>query len=195
MKDFLCDKSLESFIRNLYHGYSYGDIISLMVIAIMWNLTITVLTPTLEEIKILHNSDKPNVVVVHNGEDNLEGHYCATVGIEDSWVPVKGKDQTYTIKTPTSVKLSVEQAEEHYLSVKHDQIKSDYDFITSELDAAMNKVFDLRTSIDEMEKKLVTWTNTASSLINKLDHIKAKMIMLGVKCNDSSKRLNIVMLC
>ena len=66
-----------------------------------------------------------------------------------------------------------------------------YDFITSELDAAMKKVFDLRSSIDEMEKKLVTWTNTASSLINKLNHIKAKMILLGVKCNDSSKRLNI----
>ena len=167
-------------------------IISLRVIAIMWNLTTTILTPTLEEIKVLHNSDKPNVVVVHTGEDNLEGHYCGTVGTEDSWVPVKGKDHTYTIKTPTSIKLSVEQAEEHYLSVKCDQIKSDYDFITSELDAAMNKLFDLRTSIDEMEKKLVTWINTAPSLINKLDHIKAKMILLGVKCD---KYQNIPVVC
>ena len=96
-----------------------------MVIAIMWNLTIIILTPTFEEIKILHNSEKPNVVVVHNGEDNLEWHYCATVGIADSWVPVKGKDHTYTIKTPTSIKLSVEQDKEHYLSVKCNHIKSD----------------------------------------------------------------------
>ena len=69
-----------------------------MVIAIMWNVKITKIEPNLEEIKILHNSKNPHVVIVHNGEDNLEGHYCATIGHSEKWVPLKGKDHTYSIK-------------------------------------------------------------------------------------------------
>ena len=62
----------------------------------MWNVKITILQPTLEEIKILHNSNNPHVLIVHYGEDNLEGHYCATVGNSEKWVPVEVKT-THTI--------------------------------------------------------------------------------------------------
>ena len=103
----------------------------------MWTLKITIVTPNLEDIKIFHNPFEPDIVVVHNGEDNLNGHYCATVGISEKWVPLQGENHTYGIKCPTSVKTSVQQAEEHYLENKRNKLKSDFDFITSEMDHAL----------------------------------------------------------
>ena len=41
--------------------------------------------------------------------------------------PCGGKDHTYNIKNLTNVKVSVEQAEQHYQAVKRDQLKSDFD--------------------------------------------------------------------
>ena len=43
----ITDKSMESYIRNLYNGHSYGDLLTLGVIGVMWKLKITVVTPDL----------------------------------------------------------------------------------------------------------------------------------------------------
>ena len=191
IKESLEGKSLESYIRNLYSRYSYGDIICLIVIALMWTLKITIVTPNLEDIKIFHNSSEPDIVVVHNGEDNLNVHYCATVGISEKWVPLQGQNHTHGIKCPTSVKTSVQQAEEHYLENKRNKLKSDFDFITSEMDHALTKVLDIRSKIDNMEKDLVEWCTTAENAKSKLIRLQAKMLLLGVDCDDVTKWLNL----
>ena len=74
----ITDECLESYIRNLFSGYAYGDLLCLGVIGYMWKLKITVITPDLEEIWIYHNSSNPDIVLVFNAKDGLDGHYCGT---------------------------------------------------------------------------------------------------------------------
>ena len=74
----LVDKPLESYILSQFHRYAYGDYLILGVIAIMWNLKITIITPELEDIKVFHKSETPHILIVYNGRDSLEGHYTAT---------------------------------------------------------------------------------------------------------------------
>ena len=72
------DHSLESYIRNLYGAYSYGDLIAITVIALMWNIKITIVRPDADDIKIFHNSNKCDVILVHNGREDMNGRFCAT---------------------------------------------------------------------------------------------------------------------
>ena len=74
------------------------DYISLMAIAIMWNLTITIVNPKKEEIHLFPNSKMPDVVIVQNGKWGLESHYTGTVGKLDIWVPIKGLTTAKKIK-------------------------------------------------------------------------------------------------
>ena len=74
----LVDEPLESYILNQFHGYAHGDYLILGVIAIMWNLKITIITLELEDIKAFHKSETPHILIVYNGRDSLEGHYTAT---------------------------------------------------------------------------------------------------------------------
>ena len=106
------------------------------------------------------------------------------------WVPLQGENHTHGIKCPTSVKTSVQQAEEHYLENKRNKLKSDFDFITSEMDHALPKVLAIRTKIDDMEKDLVEWCTTAENAKSKLIRLQAKMLLLGVHC-DVTKWLNL----
>ena len=48
----LVDEPLESYILNQFHRYAYGDYLILGVIAVMWNLKITIITLELEDIKV-----------------------------------------------------------------------------------------------------------------------------------------------
>ena len=81
------------------------DCISLMAIAIMWNLTITTVNPKKEEIYLFHTSKTPDVVIVHNGKWGLESQYTETVGKSDIWVPIKGPNHSQEIKTLKNSKM------------------------------------------------------------------------------------------
>ena len=74
------DECMESYIRNLYSGHSYADLLTLGVIGAMWKLKITLVTPDLEEIRVFHKSDKPDIVLVYNNKQGLKGITVAQLG-------------------------------------------------------------------------------------------------------------------
>ena len=114
----ICDESLESYIYNLYHGYSYGDLLFLGVIVVMWDLKITIINPELERMKIFHNSKIPYVMLVYNNHDDLNGHYCPTVGVDDKWLPVRGRHHSAEVRVVANIQKHVKDAETHYHTVK-----------------------------------------------------------------------------
>ena len=63
----ITDEPLESYIKNLYYGYSYGDILCLGVIGFMWKLRITVVTPDLEELRIFCDVCQKQVLPITPG--------------------------------------------------------------------------------------------------------------------------------
>ena len=71
------NESFESFCRNLAGGLSYGNKNSLYLISLMWNVSISVLDPYNEEVKILHNIPLADVdiVLACNGFSHFSGSY------------------------------------------------------------------------------------------------------------------------
>lgn len=73
------DEGYISYFENLFEGRSYGDIIAITVIAVMWNISISIVTPHTSIIHVYHDKpQKPDVVLVHNGRVGSEGHYTST---------------------------------------------------------------------------------------------------------------------
>ena len=52
---WLQDESFESYIRNCFDGRSYADDSIVSVIAVMWNLQITIISPHLPSQHIFHD--------------------------------------------------------------------------------------------------------------------------------------------
>ena len=75
---YLHGQSFQSYILNIWAGLCYGDELCLGCLAHMWNLKITVISPHLPDIKIFHQEEDPDIILVHNGRDDLEGHYSST---------------------------------------------------------------------------------------------------------------------
>ena len=73
-KPWLEDQSVESYIRNMYDGHSYGDESAAAVIGVMWNIHITIISPNLPPVHVFHNRpEKLDVIIVHNGQDSPDG--------------------------------------------------------------------------------------------------------------------------
>ena len=76
---YLEDQSFQSYTLNIWNGLSYGDELCLGVIAYMWNVKITIVSPDMPDLKIFHQDDEnPDIILVHNGKEGLEGHYSST---------------------------------------------------------------------------------------------------------------------
>ena len=76
---YCTDQSFESYIRNFFHGYSYGDELVAGVWGHIWNMKVTIITPTYEDLPLFHKDlDFPDVVIVHNGRGDPDGHYFST---------------------------------------------------------------------------------------------------------------------
>ena len=184
----VCDESLESYVRNQFHDLSYGDYLMLAVIAIMFNLTITIVRPDLSVINLFHNSKKPSIVVVFNGKDGLSGHYCGTIGIEDKWVPVKGDNFSFEIKNLSNAAKSSKDAEVHFHEVQRRELKEDYDFTFDSLNQNLDKAMKVRSTIDEMEEKLQLVVKDCKDLETKLLLTRTKLLALGVKSTNFERR-------
>ena len=71
-------KTFESYIREQYSGYIWGDDCCLAAISHMWNVAITVISAEdPEPRKIFHNKKHPDIVLVTNKTSGDEIHYSA----------------------------------------------------------------------------------------------------------------------
>ena len=184
----ICDEPLESYIYNLYHGYSYGDLLCLGIIGVMWDLKITIINPELEQIKIFHSSKKPDVILVYNNRDDLNGHYCATVGVNDKWLPVRGIHHSAEVRVVANIRKHAKEAETHYHTVKRQQLKDEYDYLMEELETAVDGSLAMRTKIDNMEESMCDMASDIKTLQAKTGLLKGKLLIQGVEVEDFSKR-------
>lgn len=76
---FSKENNFYNYVMNLYEGRTYGDVATLAIIGVMWNLAISIVTPHLPVIHLFHDKpDSPEVIVIHNGRTGNQGHYTST---------------------------------------------------------------------------------------------------------------------
>ena len=118
----------------------------------------------------------------------MNGHYCGTIGISDKWTSVKGENHSYEVRPVTNVRRQAKLAEEHYHEVKRADLKSEYDYLLSELETSVDNALALHDNMNKMVEIMTDMSSKIQSLIHKTDIMKGKLLILGVKANDFSKR-------
>lgn len=71
-------ESYESFLRNLFHGYSHPCFKSLEIAALVWNISIDVVIPRQKTVHIHHSGKKADIVLIHNGLQGYKSHFSST---------------------------------------------------------------------------------------------------------------------
>ena len=122
------------------------------------------------------------MILVNNNCDDLNGHYCPTVGVDDNWLPVRG------IHHSAEVRVDAKDAETHYHTVKWQQLKDDYNYLMEELESAVNGSLALRTKIDKMEESMCDMATNIKALQAKSGLLKGKLLIHSVEVEDFSKR-------
>ena len=190
-------QSFESYVRNFFRGYSYGDELIAGVWGHIWNIKITIVTPTNPDLKIFHlDDDMPDVVIVHNGRPDPDGHYFST-RMHDSRskrLPVIGSNHSYKISELTDLKHHYRLAEEHYKEVKRQQCIHDYNTAVDELGTLYDHVMhakeeelELSVALEkaiEARKTMEKWVKSGQ---DRLLLAKAKMQQAGVSMSELHK--------
>ena len=67
-------------------------------------------------------------------------------------------------------------------------MKSEYDYLMEELEAAVDGALAMRTKIDQMEESMCDMATTIKSLQNKAMILKGKLLIHGVEVEDFARR-------
>ena len=178
------DESMESFIINMFNGRRYGDVCAFGVIGVMWNIKITIIHPDLENIKIFHNSYDPDVVLVHNGRDGLEGHYSATIPLNKKCHAIRGDNYSSEIRELTNLELLETQAKDHRDKVIRTQLEEQFKDNCEILDIVHDKIKALKIKCEEMEQE-------SRSISAKQTLISARLLTMGIDCSKYIKEHDI----
>ena len=118
-------ENLESFIRNLAGGLTFGDRNTLQAVAVMWNVTISVLNPFSQEDRVWHNEtlDKVDIVLCWNGLN----HYTGSVFSEEPSVRLSPKKPYLITKCEAQNPVRVKCEKKDDISSSSDSSKSSED--------------------------------------------------------------------
>ena len=104
------------------------------------------------------------------------------VGTSSKWVNIKGSQHSLQVKTVSNIRKHAKEAELHFHQTKRESLKSDYDFICSEMDLALDRAFEVRSKIDTMEKELSNFVSEIKSLEIETHNIRHKTIITRSEC-------------
>ena len=90
-------ESYESYCTNLFQGNVWGDDLIAAVIADMWNLAVSVISPIFAKpVPLFHNKSKPDIVIVANGGSWLDADrpctHFSTTRPKDEHQPLPGAE-------------------------------------------------------------------------------------------------------
>ena len=72
-------ESYDSFCYNIYHGNIWGDDLIAAVLGDMWNIAISIITPTCKQpLHLFHMKKEPDVIIVANRGSWMSDGKCST---------------------------------------------------------------------------------------------------------------------
>ena len=183
------EESYESFVWNIFYGLSFPKLdITTAVIARMWNLSITLVTP--RGIYRMYHKMKPkksDIIVVWNGCTGLESQFTATKGDRDDWRPIKGLDWAGDVKQLSNVKNASAIAERFYRKRTAQSIMNEYNEVTNsildmkeQLVNMNSEINEFQMKIDSMKHKMYTWASNVYKMEGRQGVLRLQLIELGV---------------
>ena len=183
------EESYESFVWNIFYGLSFPKLdITTAVIARMWNLSITLVTP--RGIYRMYHKMKPkksDIIVVWNGCTGLESQFTATKGDRDDWRPIKGLDWAGDVKQLSNVKNASTMAERFYRKRTAQSIMNEYKEVSTtiidmkeQLVNMNSQINEFQTKIDSMKHKMYTWASNVYKMEGRQGVLRLRLIELGV---------------
>ena len=160
------EESYESFVWNIFHGLSFPKLdITTAVLAKMWNVCITLVTPR-GLYRMFHNvkPKQSDIVIVWNGLTGLESQFTATKVSNPQWKPLKGLDWAGDVKLLANVKNASSLAEKFYRKRTAQVVLDEYNEVTDsilnmkeQLVTMNDEVNAFQEQIDLMKRKITTW--------------------------------------
>ena len=194
---YCTEQSYESYVRNFFNGTSYGDELIAGVWGHIWNMKVTIISPHVEDLKVFHDDDEnPDVVIVHNGRPDTDGHYFSTCmhNKKSKKLPLIGSNHTYKISVLGDVAHHAKNAEQHYKEVKCRQCINDYNCAVSDLSNLYSDVMeakeleqDLSQALTEVRTKIENLNKTITKCDHQLLLSKAKLQVLGISTKELHK--------
>ena len=195
------EESYESFVWNIFYGLSVPKLdITTAVIARMWNLSITLVTP--RGIYRMYHKMKPkksDTIVVWNGCTGLESQFTATKGDRDDWRPVKGLDWAGDVKQLANVKSASTIAERFYRKITAQSIMNEYNEVTNSILDLKEQLVNMnseinafQTKINSMKQKMYTWASNVYKMEGRQVVLRLRLIELGVDIDKLAEGLSVV---
>ena len=195
------EESYESFVWNIFHGLSFPKLdITTAVLAKMWNVRITVVTPR-GLYRMFHNvkPKQSDIIIVWNGLTGLESQYTATKVSNSLWRPLKGLDWAGDVKLLTNVKNASSLAEKFYRKRTANTILEEYNEVTDsildmkeQLVAMNDEVNVFQQQIDSMKQKMTTWAANVYKMEGRQGVLRLRLIELGVNIDKLSESGSVV---
>ena len=195
------EESYESFVWNIFHGLSFPKLdITTAVLAKMWNVHITIVTPR-GMYRMYHNS-KPkqsDIVIVWNGLTGLESQFTATKVSNPLWRPLKGLDWGGDVKLLANVRNATSLAEKFYRKRTAQVVLEEYNQVTGsilnmkeQLVTMNDEMNAFQEQIDSMKQKITTWAGNVYKMEGRQSVLRLCLIKLGVNIDKLSEGGSVV---
>ena len=195
------EESYESFVWNIFHGLSFPKLdITTAVLAKMWNVRITLVTPR-GLYRMFHNvkPKQSDIVIVWNGLTGLESQFTATKVSNPQWRPLKGLDWAGDVKLLANVKNASSLAEKFYRKRTAQVVLDEYSEVTDsilnmkeQLVTMNDEVNAFQEQIDSMKQKITTWAANVYKMEGRQGVLRLRLMELGVNINKLAESGSVV---
>ena len=195
------EESYESFVWNIFHGLSFPKLdITTAVLAKMWNVRITLVTPR-GLYRMFHNvkPKQSDIVIVWNGLTGLESQFTATKVSNPQWRPLKGLDWAGDVKLLVNVKNASSLAEKFYRKRTAQVVLDEYNEVTDsilnmkeQLVTMNDEVNAFQEQIDSMKQKITTWAANVYKMEGRQGVLRLRLMELGVNINKLAESGSVV---
>ena len=188
VKPFQGEYSYESYIKNMYHGTKYIDTeVVTAVLALMWNLSISIIYPSRGTVPFYHPDTVADVVIVCNEKLQPDHYFCATKPDNERWRPIRGKDWSNQITVLTNVKNAHAQAEKKLRTRLVNKVVGEFNTVTNKLNEMKDTLNLYQDQMASMEQKLKQWSSNVNLMEGKQGVLRLRLLELGVDANALTK--------
>ena len=186
-------ESYESFVYNVFHCNVWGDDLIAAVFGDMWNIAISIVSPTAKKpFHLFHNKVQPDVVLVCNGGNYMRSggatHFCATRSTDPGFRK-PGSELNPTISQDMTAKLDpivLESKDKAKQVALNEYLKDDREnsldllrTVCTGLKRLDNRIADLIQQSDGLHEQKNLLTFQLEKLGVKKDEIRGAMEELG----------------
>ena len=151
--------SFTTYVKAFAHGHIWSDVFTIGAIVRMWNMPISIISPTLKDVwRIHHNVDQPDIVIIANGSQ------FASERAITYFIPTCLENKSKIVASNEAAQGNIEQLHGDTNGYKEgtkvlfiqesERLLKDHYFLANRLQKLRAKVGDCEKELDEIEKHM-----------------------------------------